>query len=68
MVSLRNIVAFVALAVPVIAQTTPAQFVENIKVITGKMQALQRPAENITTVTGPLIAAGQGPFPVGSSF
>ena len=53
----------IALAVPVIAQSTPAQVVSNIKMITQKSQALQAPAQSITIVNGPLIIAGQGPFP-----
>lgn len=52
-----------ALALPVIAQTTPAQVVSNINMITQKSQALQAPAQSITIVNGPLIIVGQGPFP-----
>ncbi|KAF3042102.1 hypothetical protein E8E12_002691 [Didymella heteroderae] len=52
-----------ALAVPVIAQITPAQVVSNINMITQKSQALQAPAQSITIINGPLIIIGQGPFP-----
>ncbi|KAJ4379380.1 hypothetical protein N0V86_005425 [Didymella sp. IMI 355093] len=52
-----------ALALPVIAQTTPAQVVSNINMITQKSQALQAPAQSITIINGPLIVIGQGPFP-----
>lgn len=68
MVSLHNIVAIIALAVPVIAQTTPAQVVDNIKLITQKSQALQGPAQSISIINGPLIVVGLGPFPVGALF
>jgi hypothetical protein len=68
MVSFRNIVAAMALSIPVIAQTTPAQVVQNIQLITQKSQALQRPAQSISIVNGPLILIGQGPFPVGAPF
>ncbi|CZT12186.1 hypothetical protein WAI453_002997 [Rhynchosporium graminicola] len=63
MVSFRNIVAMMALAAPVMAQTTPAQVVTNIKLITQKSQALQAPAEKISLLNGPLIIIGLGPFP-----
>ncbi|KAJ4400327.1 hypothetical protein N0V91_008786 [Didymella pomorum] len=52
-----------AMAVPVIAQLTPAQVVSNINMITQKSQALQAPAQSITIINGPLIIIGQGPFP-----
>ncbi|KAF3046211.1 hypothetical protein E8E11_009286 [Didymella keratinophila] len=52
-----------AMAVPVIAQLTPAQVVSNINMITQKSEALQAPAQNITIINGPLIIVGQGPFP-----
>ncbi|KAF2998488.1 hypothetical protein E8E13_003103 [Curvularia kusanoi] len=52
-----------ALAVPALAQLTPAQVVSNINMITQKSQALQAPAQSITIVNGPLIVIGQGPFP-----
>lgn len=65
MVSFQRIVAaaIAACAVPVIAQTTPAQVVQNINIITQKSQALQAPAQSITIINGPLIIVGQGPFP-----
>ncbi|KAI8289985.1 hypothetical protein K4K60_007232 [Colletotrichum sp. SAR11_57] len=47
----------------VFGQTTPSQVVSNINMLTQKSQALQAPAESITIVNGPLIVAGQGPFP-----
>jgi hypothetical protein len=64
MVSIRNIfTAALALAAPISAAITPAQTVENIKMLTSKSQALQAPAQSITIVNGPLIVIGQGPFP-----
>jgi hypothetical protein len=64
MVSLRNILtSALALSVPIAAQLTPAQAVQNIQVITQKSQALQAPATSITIINGPLIIIGQGPFP-----
>ncbi|TDZ31637.1 hypothetical protein C8035_v001861 [Colletotrichum spinosum] len=42
---------------------TPAQIVDNIRMVTTKSQALQAPAQSITIVNGPLIIIGQGPFP-----
>ena len=68
MVSLRNIVAAIALTVPVIAQTTPAQVVTNIKKITKMSRDLQTPAQTINLVNGPLIVIGLGPFPVGDPY
>jgi hypothetical protein len=59
MVSFRNlVVSALALAAPIVAQTTPAQMVDNIKMITQKSQALQAPAQSITVVNGPLIVIG----------
>jgi hypothetical protein len=64
MVSLRNILtSALALSVPIAAQLTPAQVVQNIQMITQKSQALQAPATSITIINGPLIIIGQGPFP-----
>ncbi|EHK97582.1 UVI-1h [Glarea lozoyensis ATCC 20868] len=63
MVSIRNILAAMALSIPVIAQTTPAQVVQNIQLITQKSQALQTPAQTINILNGPLILIGQGPYP-----
>nr|BAA96293.1 UVI-1 [Bipolaris oryzae]BAA96294.1 UVI-1 [Bipolaris oryzae] len=64
MVSIRNIfTAALALAAPISAAITPAQMVDNIKMVTAKSQALQAPAQSITIVNGPLIVIGQGPFP-----
>jgi hypothetical protein len=64
MVSFRTIFASaLALSVPVIAQSTPAQIVDNIKVLTQKSMALQPVAQSISVVNGPLIVIGQGPFP-----
>ncbi|KAK2007903.1 UVI-1 [Colletotrichum eremochloae] len=42
---------------------TPAQMVDNIRMVTTKSQALQGPAQSITILNGPLIIIGQGPFP-----
>ncbi|TEA17654.1 hypothetical protein C8034_v011847 [Colletotrichum sidae] len=42
---------------------TPAQIVDNIRMVTTKSQALQAPAQSITIINGPLIVIGQGPFP-----
>jgi hypothetical protein len=64
MVSFRNLfTAAVALSVPIAAQTTPAQVVSNIQMLTQKSQALQAPAQSISILNGPLIVIGQGPFP-----
>lgn len=56
-------ISAMAMAVPVIAQATPAQVVSNINMITQKSQALQAPAQSITLLNGPLILVGQGPLP-----
>jgi hypothetical protein len=64
MVSFRALfTAAVAFSAPIMAQTTPAQVVSNIQMITQKSQALQAPAQSITIINGPLIVIGQGPFP-----
>jgi hypothetical protein len=42
---------------PVLGALSPAQIVDNIKMLTAKSQALQAPAQSIT------IVIGQGPFP-----
>ncbi|KAH7319089.1 hypothetical protein BKA65DRAFT_569262 [Rhexocercosporidium sp. MPI-PUGE-AT-0058] len=63
MVSIRSIVAAIALTLPVMAQTTPAQVVTNIQMLTRKSQALQQPAQSISLINGPLIVIGLGPFP-----
>jgi hypothetical protein len=65
MVSFRNLaLSALAMTAPIMAQTTPAQVVSNIKMITQKSQALQAPAQSISLINGPLILIGQGPFPV----
>jgi len=64
MVAFRNIItAALALAAPIAAQATPAQVVENINLLTEKSQALQKPAQSIDLINGPLIVVGLGPFP-----
>jgi hypothetical protein len=64
MVSFRTLAtAALALAAPISAAITPAQVVDNIKTLTAKSQALQRPAQSISIINGPLIIIGQGPFP-----
>ncbi|KAF9698383.1 hypothetical protein EKO04_003925 [Ascochyta lentis] len=64
MVAIRNLfTAALALATPIAAALTPAQMVENIKMVTQKSQALQAPAQSITIINGPLLIIGQGPFP-----
>jgi hypothetical protein len=69
MVSFRTIfTSALALSAPVMAAITPAQVVDNIKMLTQKSQALQAPAQSLTVVNGPLIIIGQGPFPVSSTF
>jgi hypothetical protein len=62
MVSFRaiTVLAFAAVAV---AQSTPAEVVANIDILTQKSQALQAPAQSLTIVNGPLVVIGQGPFP-----
>jgi hypothetical protein len=63
MVSFRTIfTSAMALSVAA-AQVTPAQVVENIQTLTTKSAALQRPAQSISIINGPLIIIGQGPFP-----
>jgi hypothetical protein len=65
MVSFRNLaISALAMTAPIMAQTTPAQVVSNIKMLTQKSQALQAPAQSISLVNGPLLLIGQGPFPV----
>lgn len=67
MVSVRNILAaVVAIAIPAIVQATPAQIVQKLKQMTEKTQTLQGPATSLDLVNGPLIAVGEGPFPVGA--
>lgn len=61
---LKVVIAAAALVIPAIAQTTPAQVVQNIQLITQKSQDLQVPAQSVNTVNGPLIIIGRGPFPV----
>jgi hypothetical protein len=64
MVSFRNIfVAAAACAVPALAVLTPAQQVSGIQALTQEFTALQPQADKITTITGPLLVIGQGPFP-----
>jgi hypothetical protein len=64
MVSIRAIIASaLALSVPIAAQITPAQVVQNIQSITQKSQALQAPSQSINIINGPLIVVGLGPFP-----
>lgn len=64
MVAIRNLfTAALALATPIAAAITPAQTVDNIKLLTQKSQALQAPAQSITVINGPLIVIGQGPYP-----
>jgi hypothetical protein len=46
------------LAVPLFAQMTPQQIVNNINVITQKSQALQAPANSISILNAPLIVIG----------
>ncbi|KAI0528139.1 hypothetical protein F5B22DRAFT_641110 [Xylaria bambusicola] len=58
-----KIFAGVAMASTVMAALTPQQIADGIKLITQKSQALQAPAQSITTLNGPLIAIGQGPYP-----
>ena len=43
---------------------TPQQVASHIQVLTQKSQALQAPAQSITMLNGPLLVAGQGPYPV----
>jgi hypothetical protein len=62
----RPFIAMALLAssvLPVLGALSPAQIVDNIKMLTAKSQALQAPAQSITIVNGPLIVIGQGPFP-----
>lgn len=43
---------------------TATQIAENINTLTSKSKDLQEPANSLNTVNGPLLAVGQGPFPV----
>jgi hypothetical protein len=64
MVSFRAILtSTLALSVPIAAQITPAQVIQNIQMITQKSQALQGPSQSINLINGPLVLVGQGPFP-----
>ncbi|KAJ3942452.1 uncharacterized protein N0V96_007952 [Colletotrichum fioriniae] len=47
----------------VLGQTTPAQVVQNIDMVTTKSNALIAPAKKIDLVSGPLLIVGLGPFP-----
>ncbi|EXF80122.1 UVI-1h [Colletotrichum fioriniae PJ7] len=48
----------------VLGQTTPAQVVQNINMVTKKSNDLIAPAQKINVVSGPLLIVGLGPFPV----
>ncbi|KAI3537275.1 UVI-1 [Colletotrichum abscissum] len=47
----------------VLGQTTPAQVVQNIDMVTKKSNDLIAPAQKIDLVSGPLLIVGLGPFP-----
>ncbi|KAK0377859.1 UVI-1 protein [Colletotrichum limetticola] len=47
----------------VLGQTTPAQVVQNIDMVTKKSNDLIAPAQKIDLVSGPLLVIGLGPFP-----
>ncbi|UQC78231.1 UVI-1 [Colletotrichum lupini] len=47
----------------VLGQTTPAQVVQNIDMVTKKSNDLIAPAQKIDLVSGPLLIIGLGPFP-----
>lgn len=46
-----------------IIMDTPSQVVSYIQDLTQKSQALQDPANSISTINGPLLVVGQGPYP-----
>lgn len=48
----------------VMGALTPQQIADGLSSITQKAQALQAPAQSITILNAPLVAIGQGPFPV----
>lgn len=67
MVSFRAIAAAFAAGLLVsftTAAITPQEITSNLRTLTVKSQDLQRPAQSITIINGPLIVIGQGPFPV----
>ncbi|KAK7445304.1 UVI-1h [Colletotrichum acutatum] len=47
----------------VLGQTTPAQVVQNINMVTKKSNDLIAPAQKINVISGPLLIVGLGPFP-----
>jgi len=55
--------ALTLLSVPTFAALTAKQMSDNLKMLTNKSMALQRPAQTITIISGPLIVVGLGPFP-----
>ncbi|KAK1640444.1 UVI-1 protein [Colletotrichum phormii] len=52
----------------VLGQTTPAQVVQNIDMVTKKSNDLIAPAQKISLLNGPLIIVGLGPYPVTNPF
>lgn len=63
--SIKVAIASLALFnVSVFGQATPLQIADNIRSLTQKSQALQSPAQSLTILDGPLLAIGQGRFPV----
>ena len=63
MVSFKLLTSALALATPIIAQSTPAQIVTQINDLTSKTTALQPQAETVSLINGPLIIIGEGPLP-----
>lgn len=65
MFSLAKLFAVALAATTVVtAATTPQQVVEGFRLLTQKAQALEPVANSINIINAPLIAIGQGPFPV----
>jgi hypothetical protein len=55
MVSFRNfVVSALALAAPIVAQSSPAEVAANLKTLTQKAQALQAPAKALMVTDGTL--------------
>ncbi|KAH7071891.1 hypothetical protein BKA63DRAFT_59355 [Paraphoma chrysanthemicola] len=64
MVSFTTILtSALALAAPIVAQSTPAQIISTLNTLTSKTQALQPIANTISAVNGVLLVIGQGPYP-----
>ncbi|KAF1940125.1 hypothetical protein EJ02DRAFT_504340 [Clathrospora elynae] len=64
MVSFRILFASaLAITASIAAKSEPAQIVEDLNTLTQKSKALMTPVSSVSTVNGPLIIIGRGPFP-----